>query len=350
MSAASERALRKAMRERNFERVYYFVGDEDFLKESTAREMIASVVEPGTREFNYQMLRGTEVAPDTLDTALNTPALLASRRLIVIRDVQALKKEPRRVLLEYLQHPAPDVILLLIAAAGEKADALLAAAASTVQFAQLAPDRIPRWISHHAATELGVEIGADACELLHQAAGDELASLAAELDKLASYTAGKPIDAAAVAAVVGIRQGESLSDLIDAVVLRDATAAARLAGPVLTGARTTAVSVIMALTTHLLAVAWGRAARDRGLPSAAIEREYYGLLRERRVYAGRAWGAAVASWMRSHAIWTTPELDRALRLLLLADASAKEARVSSEEQLISTLVLSLCTTDVRNAA
>ena len=54
---AVDRALRKSMRERVFERVYYFRGDDDFLKESTARELIAAVLDPATRDFNLELIR-----------------------------------------------------------------------------------------------------------------------------------------------------------------------------------------------------------------------------------------------------------------------------------------------------
>ena len=66
MSIANERALRKAMRERSFERVYYFQGEDDFLKESTAREVMTAVLDASTRDFNLELLRGDEVSAERL--------------------------------------------------------------------------------------------------------------------------------------------------------------------------------------------------------------------------------------------------------------------------------------------
>ena len=40
--------------------------------------------------------------------------------------------------------------------------------------------------------------------------------------------------------------------------------------------------------------------------------------------------------------WTTGQLDQAIALLLTTDAALKESRLSSEEQAMSTLILSLC--------
>jgi DNA polymerase III delta subunit len=66
------------------------------------------------------------------------------------------------------------------------------------------------------------------------------------------------------------------------------------------------------------------------------------LLKEGKAYPGRSWKDAVSCWQRALTRWTSDELARALDALLVADAAAKEARVSSEEQLMTSLVLSLC--------
>lgn len=350
MPTIAERALRRAMREKTFDRVYYFVGDVDFLKESTANELVAAAVDRDQRAFNAESLRGPELTAEALDTALNTPPLFTDRRAIVIKDVQALRKDARDALRRYVTNPASDTVLVLLAAAGEKPDAVLAQAASVLEFGPLGADRIPRWIMHHAATAIGVEISPSAAELLHRAVGDDLARLAGELDKLASYTGGATITDEAVTAVVGIQRGESMGDLLDAVAMRDAPRATELIPIVLAQPKTTAVSVIMALATQMLALAWGQAAQARGMRPGALERDYFNLLRESKVYPGRPWGEAVRSWVRAVPLWTPAALDQALRHLLIADANAKETRVTTDEQLVTAIVLALCALEQRAAA
>lgn len=338
------------MREKSLDPVYYFVGDDDFLKESTLREFLAIAVDPATKDFNVEILRGAEGTAATLETALHTLPLLAAARVVVVRDVQALRKEARAVLNRYLKRPAAGTIVVLVASAGERPDRALADAASVVDFPRLSADRVAKWIVHHATTALGVGVTPTAADRLHAALGDDLALLAAELDKLASYTGGTEITDAAVAAVVGVPPGESLGDLLEAVARRDAGRAARLVAPVLAQPKTSAVLVVMALATQTLAIAWGRAARDQGMSAGALEREYYALLRESKVYPGRPWGEAVASWARASQQWSGRELDDALQLLLAADVAAKESRLSSDEQFVETLVLSLCAVGRRAAA
>jgi DNA polymerase-3 subunit delta len=350
MSIAVERALRKSIRDRSFERVYYFRGDDDFLKEGTARELMAAVLDPTTRDFNFEVLRGDEVGADALDTALSTPPMFADRRMVVVRDVHALKKDSRSVLARYLANPAADLVLLLVDPAGEKPDRAIADAATVVDFEPLSDHRVAGWIVHYARATLDVEISEPTARLLHDAAGSDLAALASELDKLASYCDGATIDDAAVRAVVGVRSGETLSDLLDAIAVRDAARALALIPVVLAQPKANAVTLIMALATQMGAIAWGRAARDRGVPAAGISNGFYTLLKEGKAYPGRSWKDAVACWQHAVPRWTAVQLEEAMDELLAADVAAKESRVSSEEQLVTSLVLALCANERRQAA
>jgi DNA polymerase-3 subunit delta len=350
MAIEVERTLRKAMRDRSFERVYYFCGDDDFLKESTARELVTAALDPSTRDFNFEVLRGDEVAPETLDTVLATPPMFADRRVVVLRDVHALKKDQRSVLTRYLADPAADLVLLLVDPAGEKGDPSITKASFVVEFQELSDSRVPDWIVHHAQTVLGVTIAETTARLLHEAVGSHLASLASELDKLASYSGGGTIDDDAVRAVVGVRRGETLTDLLDAIADRNGARALPLVPIVLSQPKANAVTTIMALGTQMGAIAWGRAARDRGVPAAGIQSGFYTLLQQGKAFPGRPWKDAVACWQRGTQRWTSAQLERAMNELLAADVAAKESRVSSEEQLIMSLVLALCANTERKAA
>lgn len=350
MSIAVERAFRKALRERAFERVYYFLGDDDFLKEGALRELCVAVLDPATRDFNFEALRGDDVTAEAIDTALATPPMFAERRVVVVRSAGALKKEQRAVLDRYLAAPAHDTVLVLVDSAGEKADASLSRAAHTVEFEPLSGERVPAWIAHHAETTLHVNVQEGAARVLQEAVGSDLATLASELDKLANYTGGRTIDDTAVREVVGVRRGETVTDLLDAVAARDAARAVALVPVVLAQPKANAVTLIMSLATQMAAIAWGRAARDRGVPPAGIERGFYALLKEGKAFPGRPWKEAVACWQGAIAHWSSAALEHALSELLAADIAAKEARVSSEEQLVTSLVLSLCARVTRHAA
>jgi DNA polymerase-3 subunit delta len=55
-------------------------------------------------------------------------------------------------------------------------------------------------------------------------------------------------------------------------------------------------------------------------------------------------------WARAADKWTPPALRLALDALLEADIALKESKVSSEEQLLASVVLSICAAAERSAA
>jgi DNA polymerase III subunit delta len=348
MATSDERQLHRAIKERAFAPAYYLHGEDEFLKDAAVRQLVAAAVDPATRDFNLEVRRGADLNAETVESLLDTPPMMADRRAVVVRDVGALRKDARQALDRYLARPAPDVVVVLVSPAGAKPDKGLAERAAAVEFQPLTGDRVPKWIVHHAQTAHGATITTEAAALLQSAVGSDLPQLAAELDKLASFVdagAGgelRPIDEEAVAAVVGVRRGETLGDLLDAVAAQDARRALALVDHVLAQPKTSLVQVVMALSTQMLALACGRAMRAQGTPASRMEGEFFNLLREGGGFPGRPWGEATRAWARHLDRWSAAALDEALDLLLDADVAAKESRLSSDEQLLASLVLSLC--------
>ena len=346
----AHRDLRKAIQQRSFDPAYYFHGDDEFLKGEMVQQLIEAVVDPSTRDFNLDIRRGSEIDAESLLSLLSTPPMMADRRLVVVRDVNALKKDARSALERYLATPTPNVVSVFVSPAGVKMDTGLASRTVAVSFEPLTGDRVPRWITHHVTTALNATITSSAVDLLISAVGNDLPQLASELDKLASYANGATIDDDAVSAIVGVRRGETLGDLLDRVLAHDAAGALAVIDHVLSQPKMNAVVIVMALTTQTMALAWARAARDRGVPQAGIERELFNLLKESGGYTGRPWGEAVSAWSRAVSGWRLPELEGAIDALLAADYALKESRLSSDEQILASLVLTLCGTSRRAAA
>lgn len=336
MPALLEPAFRKSLKRGEFARVYYFHGEDDFLKDRAVHDLVDAAVDQATRDFNLDIRVATELDAETLGSLLGTPPMMAERRAVVVRDVASLKKDVRAVLDGYLADPAADTVLVLVAAASEKAkaDKALEARTAALEFKPLSGDRVPRWITHHVETVLGATITPGAVELLQRAVGYDLPGLAAELDKLVSYSGGAAIDEDAVADVVGIRHGETLGDFLDRVAERDAAGALALLPHVLSQPKTSAVSMVMALTVQTLAIAWGITRGGRA--------DYFELLKSGKAFPMRPWGEAARAWSAAERYWTDDALDAALDALLAADIALKETRVSSDAQILATLVLALC--------
>ena len=340
---AAQRALRDAAKHRSFAPAYYLYGDDDYQKIVATRDVVDAGSDPATRDFNVEYLRGSDLDAETLGSHLSTPPMMAERRVIVVRDVTALRKDARAMLDRYLARPAADLLLILVAGAGDKPDRSLIASTMAVEYAPLTGDRIPKWITYYVEQELKARISPEAATLLQDAVGTDLGQLKIELDKLGSFAGDQIIDEKAVAAVVGVRPGETFGALLDAVARRDAVTALSLVAPVLEQPKNNGVTMVMALAVQTLALGSGRAARDRGLSPSRVSTALFDLLRESgSVYTGRSWTEAVRSWANAVDHWSLNDIDRALDALLAAERALKSTRLASDEQILSNLVLALC--------
>src|SRR5437773_12102705 len=105
--------LRAAIQDKQFAPAYYFLGEDEFLKEEGLRQLLGAAVDPATRDFNLDQRKGPDLDAAELGALLATPAMMADRRAVVIRDVHGLRKDARAVLQEYLAKPSADVLVAL---------------------------------------------------------------------------------------------------------------------------------------------------------------------------------------------------------------------------------------------
>ena len=331
------KALRAALQDKHFSPAYLLHGQDEFLKEEALRHLIDAAVDSATRDFNFDQRRGAETDAATLSSLVNSPPMMAERRVVVIRVVTALKKDARAALEKYLRSPASDVLVIMTVPADAKLDKTLPSLAEDVNCAPLSGALVPKWIVSRVEKTYGSTITPAAVELLQDAVGSDLAELAIELEKLAAYCGSKPIDEAAVTHTVGVRRDETPGRLLDAVAMRDAALALSLVPGVLNQPKQNAVLLVMMLTTQTLALAVGLTRNIRQ------SNDYYNLLKSGASnMTGRSWGDAVSAWTRAAGKWSKADLDHALEALLRADLALKDSRVSSEEHVLATTILSMC--------
>jgi len=331
------------IKDRTFAPAYLVWGDDEWRKDAAVRSLLQGAVDDTSRDFNLDQLRGPDLDADAVSTVLGTPPMMADRRVVVIRDVSGMKKPARGALDRYLAKPSGDVVLALTLLAGVKPDAPLLSRCFSLQVNAVSGDELTKWIIKQTSERFGAQITPAAAALLQGAVGDDSASLMMELDKAASYTMGGVIDEAVIEDVVGVRHGETSGDLLDAVAARDVTKALALVGPVLALPKTSGVSLAMALATQTAALGWGATQRAKGVPMNRLAKEYFDLLKRTGAFPGRPWGEATAAWTKHVPRWTVAEAEAGLRAILRVDERLKDTRASNDEQVLSSLVLELCT-------
>lgn len=350
MSRHSYNDLLRALGRRELQPVYYLFGIEDILKEEVARAILDQALEPHERDFNFDQRGAAGLGPDDLHALVNTLPMMASRRVVMIRDIEVWKKKapPREVLLRYLANPSSDTILLLLenAPASEEKrrdyepDEALVAHTFAVDFEPLPPDRVARWLDHHAK-QLGVVFGDGAAEHLAAAAGYHLGALRSELEKLTALGGDGPISREQVGDLVGVRHGETLEDWVAAVLADDTGRAIELGTRVLEQSGMSGVKMITTLGTSLIGLRLARSLHDKGSRGATLERALMERLRTLRAFGIGDWKRLTRSWSRAAGQWSGARLRDATRATLEADMALKGTRVSDDTGVLTDLVLRL---------
>src|SRR6266545_3081662 len=332
-------ALLRGLKKHAPDPVYLLHGDEDVLKDEAVRALLEAAVDPAARDFNLDSRFASDLDAEAFHALVNTPPMLAERRAVVLRGVDQIGKRKSKLRDELVHyHGAPNPTTVLVLVAGAEIDAELGRGATSVAVEALAPERVPGWVRHRAA-ELGLALAPDAVELLVAAVGNDLSGLALELAKLAALAGDRPATAGDVTALVGVRHGETVHDLVDAALERRAARAAQLVGPVLEQAGMSGVKIVSLLGTHLVGTSLARAERDRGANVARLPDIVFRQLLAARPYGLRGYKEEAAHWSGWSAHWTAGELNRALRAALAADNALKTATVSDDRGIMTQLVL-----------
>ncbi|HEY6784254.1 MAG TPA: DNA polymerase III subunit delta [Gemmatimonadales bacterium] len=343
MATLSFNALLGGGKPGSLEPVYYLHGEEEILKEEAVRLLLDRAVDPSLRDFNVDARSAPELDPAALRTLVDTPPMMADRRVVILRSVEGFraKSKTRDELVRYLAHPNPSTTLILVQGGDEAPDAGLTAHATTVAVDRLPPDRVTRWIAHRAG-QIGLKIDTAAAELLGQATAHDLAAVSQELDKLAAIAGTRTVTEADVTAAVGVRHGETLDDLITATLERRVGDAARTLGPVLAQSGMSGVKLVSTLGTGLVGLAAARAELDRGTAPGRLEYTILQrLIASRPAGLGAGYKDVAARWAKWVRGWTAPELSRAIRRALAADRALKATQLTDEYGIVLDLILGL---------
>ncbi len=308
--------------------VIFLHGEEHYLRDDAARRVVDQLVDPATRDFNFDQIDGDGASPEGLASLLATPPMMAQRRVVLLRDAQSLTPKARGVVEEAVRSPTPGVVLILTATVPARSKAafydVLQKEALSVAFPALDPMDLPGWLMERAESAHGVRIELDAARALAGAIGAELGVLATELQKAADFIGEREvITLEDVRAIGGYIPRVDRWGWFDAVgERRFDRALAEL--PELLDSGETGVGLVIGISSHLLRlgllVGGGREGFDRNVPP----RQRW-LVNRLQPQAAR---------------WTMEGIDEAISELLRADRLLKSASLT-DRQAIEELLLRL---------
>jgi len=306
--------------------VFFLQGADEFRKDQAVRALVEAHLDPATRDFNLDRLRGRDVGTEQLASVLGTPPMMAEWRVVVITEVEGLanSSRAREILVSTAQAPPPGLALILSCTPPSKAKfyTQLAGAARSLEFRPLGQDDVPGWLMERAREELGVEMDPAAARALAQAVGTDLGVLSQELEKLSGYVQeGRPItreDVAAAGTYLPTQDRWGWLDLVGHRRFTDALAGLR----VLMAQGESGVGLVLALANHFLRMG---VIREMGA------QELVRLLPPNQKWLARQLGDQARGW-------GSEEIASALEGLRLMDRRMKSSSVS-EESLLQSWIL-----------
>jgi DNA polymerase-3 subunit delta len=345
--------LRAALKARPPEAAYYIYGAEGILKDEAIALVLDRALDAATRDFNLDLCSAQQLDPGALAAACATLPMMAERRVVVVRDIEAWKRKSKAKLpaTEYLDRPMPDTVLVMVQGTDDDPDAELASRCTSIECIAPVGDQLEAWLDERLAAH-SVTITPAAREHLIRATGGDLGLLTAEVQKLSGLEGAGPIDADTVGALVGIRFGETMDDWRDAVLGDDVVRAIALVPRLLETTGVSGVGLVGLLGTSILALRWARdaAGRNRELRGGMLaNRVKSELLFKVRPRVGsydpfaRLIGAVVGNW-------SPTRLAAATAAVLQADIALKDSTISDPEGIVTDLVLTLAASRARKAA
>jgi DNA polymerase-3 subunit delta len=232
-------------------------GQESLFVEKGMLAVRDAVVTPENRDFNLTQFYGKDFVPNDVVEQARTFPVFAERRLVMIKNIHESRAEQLETLLDYVEDPVPETVLLLTA---EKIDArrkifqLFKKNGVSIEFKKIYENQLPSFVRDLAKSS-NLSLTAGALKLFCKRVGTNLAEVQGEMEKLVGYLGERDLaDEADVAAIVSDTRIESIFDLTDAMGRGDRSTALTLLDRLL--AEGQAPLMILAMMTRHFRQMW----------------------------------------------------------------------------------------------
>ncbi|MGB7565326.1 MAG: DNA polymerase III subunit delta [Prochlorococcaceae cyanobacterium] len=275
--------------------VHLYWGDDEAARSRAVEALIATAIDPAWASINLSRLDGNDPAQaaQALEEA-RTPPFGGGDRVVLLQRSPFCSTCPAELAAQLeatLELIPPNCQLLLVSPGKPDARLRTTKALKAVAIEQSFP--LPAvWdgagqleLVKGTAAALGLKLTPGAAEALAEAVGSDSARLATELEKLGLYRGDQPIDAAAVAALVGAHATTSLQ-------VGDALLAGRLGDAIalleaLLEANEPALRIVASLCSQIRGWLWVSLLERSGEQDVAVIAKAAGIGNPKRIYVMR---------------------------------------------------------------
>jgi DNA polymerase-3 subunit delta len=193
-TGASYDDLATAFRHGNVRPLYFFYGEEGFLMDELQVLLIQHALQPHEHDFNLDVVFGPEAEAGAVLAQCAAYPMMAERRVVIVRGFEKLSGNER--FKSYAEQPNPTAVVLLLCTGkpnlSQHPYRALKQHAVWAEFKPLYDDKLPGWIAQRLKTK-GIKPEGAAAQMIAEAAGSDLRTVASEIDKLIAYIGAQTV-------------------------------------------------------------------------------------------------------------------------------------------------------------
>lgn len=217
--------------------LHVLIGEDDFSINQALGEIKKGIGDATALMTNTNVLNGRLVTKEQLSNACETVPFLAEKRLVIVEGLlerfepseksdkkkaprQAAQPEEYKLFSESIKKLPPFTELVLLGGRINKSNPLLHELSALVEvksFPLLKGTPLNQWVERRVKSA-GGSLSPQALALLVRFVGNDLWTMAGEVDKLVQFAAGRRIEEADVKAVVSDAQEASVFAMVDAIL------------------------------------------------------------------------------------------------------------------------------------
>ena len=200
---------------------YLILGDDSPKVELALKRLKTRVAGESGSDINIDEFNAASDGAVEVVNAANTLAFLSGTRLVLVRGVQSWLKADKEAVAAYLNEPAPDTCLALVATALPPKDILRAATekhGDILEYQAPKEGQLPSWLVKEAA-RMQLRLGLAEARLLVQRCGDNQNILLRELEKLRAYVGSRQVETEDIRLLTIATVEANIFDLLDSLAL-----------------------------------------------------------------------------------------------------------------------------------
>jgi DNA polymerase III subunit delta len=196
MSLLTRQDLHRALKQGDVKPLYLLFGAETYLRDAAARALTdAALKDASLREFNESSYGLTNTDVQHAIAAAEQLPMMASRRVVQIRDFGKLREADEEALMRYLARPVESSVVIFVADDLDKRRKLsktLLENCVAVEFAPLSDSELAEWAKKRLK-DLKVQTDERTLHQIVALVGSDVRTLSNELEKLATAALGSGI-------------------------------------------------------------------------------------------------------------------------------------------------------------